>query len=363
MTERVVHELEAVEIEEQHGNAGAASLALDECELQPFDEERAVRQTCQRIVQSLVADLLFRAVPADGIREDVRDRLEEAHLVQPEATLVARCDAERSEGPVAAVDRNHDHARCAGVLQEHWNRARGVDRGEPQQHRLWARERPQLDRSARLARQPDVRADGVRAPLGLELQHGDDVDLEHGLDSPDELVHQVLGVAPFECDLPEPGDRPLLGDVALELGPGVTQAFARAVERDGRARDLVLHDVEAGRHRARPRPSCARRPARRSTRACAAVELASAERLASLGSGRPAFRVARRSAAAATCGRACAIMPGQHEPDRDRQQRDGHEDVLQHRDRAPAAVRRRGRRPAGSRRRRAPSPAASPRSA
>src|SRR5207253_4829690 len=62
MAQRVVHHLEAIEVEEQHcKTAAAASLRAFERHSQALHEERAVRQSGERVVEGGMPELLLDA--------------------------------------------------------------------------------------------------------------------------------------------------------------------------------------------------------------------------------------------------------------------------------------------------------------
>ncbi len=60
VAEAVIDGLEAVEVQEEHGKAiGRASLGMRYCLCQPIEEQGAIRQTRERIMQRLVLQLLL----------------------------------------------------------------------------------------------------------------------------------------------------------------------------------------------------------------------------------------------------------------------------------------------------------------
>ena len=76
MSERVVDDLEAVEVEEEHGELLVVAVGLGHRERQAVAEEEAVRQVGQRIVEGEVLDLLLGALPlgdVDGRALDDRE--------------------------------------------------------------------------------------------------------------------------------------------------------------------------------------------------------------------------------------------------------------------------------------------------
>ena len=73
VAERVVDLLEAVEVEEQHGGLGAGAAGAGLHLLDAVEDERAVRQAGERVVQRLVADAFEQAGVADRDRRLARD--------------------------------------------------------------------------------------------------------------------------------------------------------------------------------------------------------------------------------------------------------------------------------------------------
>ena len=69
MAERVVDVLEVVEIHEQ-GRDPAGAVAPDQRVREPIDEQDAVRQAGQRVVQRLVAQLVLEVLPVADVDED-----------------------------------------------------------------------------------------------------------------------------------------------------------------------------------------------------------------------------------------------------------------------------------------------------
>ena len=72
VAERVVHLLEAVEVDEQRRAVGAAPAGPGEHLLDAVEDERAVREPGERVVQRLVADALEQPRVADRDRRLAR---------------------------------------------------------------------------------------------------------------------------------------------------------------------------------------------------------------------------------------------------------------------------------------------------
>ena len=115
VAERVVDELELVEVGEQHRDRAAVAAPPGERALEPVERERAVGQAGERVVQRAVADLLLDAVALDRAGDDVRDRAQEVGLVGRERGA-ARARARRARPtPRRARDRHRDAGARAGV--------------------------------------------------------------------------------------------------------------------------------------------------------------------------------------------------------------------------------------------------------
>ena len=106
---RVVHALEPVEVDEQHGGVGVRTLRSLRGVLQPLLEQQPVGQTGQRIVQRAVPKLLrgrpavFARLRVQQVgRGDVGQRLRGRHVVWSEVARRIAVEIERTE-PSAAV--------------------------------------------------------------------------------------------------------------------------------------------------------------------------------------------------------------------------------------------------------------------
>jgi hypothetical protein len=264
--ERVVDELEAVEVEEEDGGRRSASSAVVQGERETIHEQRAIRQPGERVVQRLALDLLLGAATLYGVGEHVRGGLQEGDLVRSEPGRSQ--DAHRAEGGVVWAD---------GHVQA-------------------------LDRAPARAEHAAVRrrVDG-RAELGVE----------HGASHAYGFVQEAAEVLALQRQAPEARHRGLLGEVALEFRLGAGQALAGAVERLGGAPDLVLHEVEGVRHRT----DLVERTSTwtMSTRALAASRSpVLSARIARVRSA--TVPLARRAAASEICSTACAMIPGRTRP-------------------------------------------------
>ena len=81
VAEAVVDELELVEVEEEHRDRGLAPGGHREGVLEPIEEEVAVGQAGEGIMEGLVLGALLAASPLDRVGEDVRDRLHEVDVL------------------------------------------------------------------------------------------------------------------------------------------------------------------------------------------------------------------------------------------------------------------------------------------
>ena len=117
VAERVVDELEAVEVEHEDGDVDALALAAGQRLVEAVERERAVRQAGERIVQRGMAGRLLAAVALDRDDDQRRDRGEERDLVLGEDARLARVDVEHPERLVVALDRDAEAADDAELEQ------------------------------------------------------------------------------------------------------------------------------------------------------------------------------------------------------------------------------------------------------
>src|SRR3989440_5981471 len=120
MSEAVVDRLEVVEVEEQHAEAFVriAPRALDS-DAYTLDEECAIRQTGQAIVQSVVTQLLLDPLGVSGaaLQLDLRERRDSDLAKQTRLFRgpVPRLDVDRAKDRCClAVGRDETHAEEAG---------------------------------------------------------------------------------------------------------------------------------------------------------------------------------------------------------------------------------------------------------
>jgi hypothetical protein len=92
VTEAVV-ELEVVEIEEEDRDGGLPAGGLGERQLQVVDEQGAVRQAGEGVMERLVPDFVDRARTLHRLGEHVADRVDEIKLVLAERPRGGGVDA------------------------------------------------------------------------------------------------------------------------------------------------------------------------------------------------------------------------------------------------------------------------------
>ena len=122
VAERVVDELEAVEVEEQHGGAAVAVAAARAAQrlLEPVEEQRPVREPGERVVERAVAEPLDGAAVVGGVADRALER------VRVEAGLREVVDgaggARRRDGGGAARVAEDDQLRARVLLQQRADR-------------------------------------------------------------------------------------------------------------------------------------------------------------------------------------------------------------------------------------------------
>ena len=167
-------------------------------------------------------------------------------------------------------------------------------------------------------------------PSCSSFEHAGGVRPEHGADDVGHLVEEVVERRALERPAPEPSDRGLLFDIALELGLRGAQPLAGDVERARGLADLGLEGVVAVGHGAH----LVLRPHEHGHRDLAGVRLL--EVAAGKGlhrAGEIGHRAARQLAGGVRdlLGRV-GDHARQHEPDGDGEDGDRHEDVREHGD-------------------------------
>ena len=102
VSQRVVDELELVEVEEEDGDRSLLVPRASQRVLETVEEEVAVRQAGEGIVEGVVAVSLLGVAALDRVRQHVGERLEEAHVL---VGVVADREAlEAEDAPRFTVD-------------------------------------------------------------------------------------------------------------------------------------------------------------------------------------------------------------------------------------------------------------------
>ena len=224
VAERVVDQLELVEVEQQHRHRPAVAAAAGERALEPVQGQRAVRQRRQRVVQRAMADLLLDEMALDRAGDDVGDGAQEVDLVGPELPRGAAVRAEHPPRRVAGGDRDRD-AR---------HHARGRERrGQDEVRRLLlvGADGPRLaervadlrlgtrgdERAPHLSVGPAVaRREAQCGVMGRDLPHGAQIGAERLGDRRRGPVHHLLEILLLERVAAQRGDGRLLARVALD---------------------------------------------------------------------------------------------------------------------------------------------------
>ncbi len=132
VAEGVVHLLEAVEIHEQRRGLGAVAPGAGQHLLDPVEDERAVRQAGERVVQRLMADSFEQARVAncDGrLARDAAQPPRELRIVEhafrpvedvadhePDPLVVHDDGDRRDRGRAQLADEQREHVQVFGVL-------------------------------------------------------------------------------------------------------------------------------------------------------------------------------------------------------------------------------------------------------
>ena len=128
VAERVVDDLEAVEVEEQHGGAGVRLAAARAAQglLEPVDEERAVGEAGQRVVQRVVLQALDGAAVVGGVADGAHERVRVERRLRQVVDGAGR--ARRLDGVGAARVAEHHHLGARVLLQQLADRRRVRER-------------------------------------------------------------------------------------------------------------------------------------------------------------------------------------------------------------------------------------------
>ncbi len=112
VTQGVVDELEAIDVEEEDGRTPPALAPRLQRGAEPVEEQRAVRKPGQRVVRGAVPDLLLTAPSLDRGADDVRHGLLEARVLG-ERSLLTHVAADHAERLVRAGNADAEPAHSA----------------------------------------------------------------------------------------------------------------------------------------------------------------------------------------------------------------------------------------------------------
>ncbi len=170
VTQGVVHHLEAVEVQEEHGHERARALGRRQRERQPIEQQPAVREPGEKVVVGVTGELELPLLALDRIADGPAQQLAVGACL-PEVVLRALVDGLHGQR-LAVVSAQHDDrkiGRHLGQLRERLEPGR-VAEGEVEQdavelpgHEVLARGR---QRGA--VTEPGLRAEGVVEQLGEE---------------------------------------------------------------------------------------------------------------------------------------------------------------------------------------------------
>ena len=239
VAERIVDELELVEVGEQHRDGAAVAPAARERALEAVERQRPVRQRGERIVQRAVAYLGLDEVAVDRARGDVRHGADEVELVGREPPLAAPVRAQHAPDLAARGDRDRDARDRARVREQRREGEARLGRDVRRHHgQLLAQRVSELRRRVvRHERPPHLAvgpADARHQPQGGAARR----DLEDARTArassvsatvERHMVHDRLEILLLEREAPERGDRGLLARLASD------RLLCRALLRD------VLH--------------------------------------------------------------------------------------------------------------------------
>ena len=110
MTEAVVDQFEVIQVHHEHGRRLGVPVARDQRVGDAIEEQRAVGQPRQLVVERPVADLLLHVSAAYGLGEDVRQRIQERRTIRwnrPGALVV------NGENPERGLELADEHGYAA----------------------------------------------------------------------------------------------------------------------------------------------------------------------------------------------------------------------------------------------------------
>ena len=229
----VVHQLEAVKVDEEHRHGLPAASRVRHGFQQAVVEEVPVGQAGQRVELRETLEALLRAPALDRDRQYVRHALQEARVVHAELVRAARVRAEYSERSGRSEYGDLDAAAHAqpqkGGIRESLvlRQIFGDERLAARQHEFEAALRAYGHRPARhrLARPARCRLDEKLFGAFVELEHGAEVGLERHRDELHGTGEHVFDVGTREGLLAELGDEALPQRLVVDSLLGL---FARA---------------------------------------------------------------------------------------------------------------------------------------
>jgi len=217
----VVHQLEAVEVDEQHRHRTPDAARLGHGLRQAVLKQVPVRQPGQGVELREVGEALLGALALDRDRDVVGDALQEIQLIGGEATCALRIGTEHAQRPVLLPRDRH---LGAAVLDD--------DALAQSEHAAGLAGRiGQRQLAAEHFRRPAVRrAHDERGVVGVELHDPAVLDVEGQRHDLRRVAHHLLEVGVAERLLRELGDHHLLQ--ALALGAFFGQLARADVARD-----------------------------------------------------------------------------------------------------------------------------------
>src|SRR6202011_1574872 len=106
VSERIVDDLEAIEVEDEYGHVGPVASAAAKCMLDAIQRQRSVRQSGQWVMHSGVPTRLLLVVSVNRRRDNVGDRGEKVHVGDTEGPMSIGVRAENTELAAAAIDHH-----------------------------------------------------------------------------------------------------------------------------------------------------------------------------------------------------------------------------------------------------------------
>jgi hypothetical protein len=230
--ERVVDDLETVEIEHQRRDVDPVAASAAQCVLEAVERHGAVRQPGQGIVARGVPAGGLLAVALNGGREDVGDRGEKVHVVVSEGARSAGVGAQHAERPLAAFD-DDAHATDDAVSYEQRRPVKSAlgaeighhDGSAPGEHvaRFGARVINDLCLGEDVRAKADAGHHLEALLAGCQRQDRAELQIKGERDGGHNIVHEGLQVAFAQRGLAQLSHAPLLarvlGQASFSVGP------------------------------------------------------------------------------------------------------------------------------------------------